>query len=247
MLEFHLKEDIDVSSRNRKFIERSVEWIVKRLAVKKGTAIADFGCGPGLYTLRFAERSAEVTGIDFSERSIQYAQSLAKQKGLNIEYVLQDYLGFETGGRSDLITMIMCDYCALSPVQRRQMLSKFHRILRPGGAVLLDVYSLRAFDQREEVATYEKNSLNGFWSQDDYFCFLSTFKYDEEKVVLDKYTIVEESRTRVVYNWLQHFSCESLGRELEEGGFEVEDYYSDVAGTPYDIESLEIAVVARKP
>jgi len=98
--------------------------------------------------------------------------------------------------------MIMCDYCALSPTQRKRILRKFHRILKPSGSVLLDVYSLSAFEQKEEIATYEVNQLNGFWSPKKYYAFLNTFKYDEEKVVLDKYTIIELERTRTVYNWL---------------------------------------------
>ncbi|MFC2027660.1 SAM-dependent methyltransferase [Chloroflexota bacterium] len=247
MLEFHLNEDIDVSSRNIEFIERSVDWIVSHFGVKEGTKIVDFGCGPGLYTIRFAQRLADVTGIDFSENSIRYAQSMAAQKGLNIKYIIQNYLEFEPESQFDLITMIMCDFCALSPIQRKVMLSKFHSCLEPGGVVLLDVYSLNTFNQREESATYEKNYLNGFWSKDDYYCFVNTFKYDQDKVILDKHTIIEESRIRIVYNWLQQFSCESIGQEFENCGFEIEEYYSDIAGTPYDMETTEIAVIARKP
>ena len=48
MLEYHLNEAIDVSSRNMRFIERSVEWIGSHFGVDKSTEIADFGCGPGL-------------------------------------------------------------------------------------------------------------------------------------------------------------------------------------------------------
>ncbi|MCK4816434.1 class I SAM-dependent methyltransferase, partial [bacterium] len=87
MLEFHLNESVDLSSRNKKFIERSVEWIVSHFGVEEGTKIVDFGCGPGLYTTLLAERKADVTGIDFSERSIQYAKETAARKGLNIDYV----------------------------------------------------------------------------------------------------------------------------------------------------------------
>ena len=65
MLEYHLNEAIDVSSRNKIFIERSVEWIVSRFGVDNKTEIADFGCGPGLYTTRLSERGAIVTGIVF--------------------------------------------------------------------------------------------------------------------------------------------------------------------------------------
>jgi hypothetical protein len=65
-------------------------------------------------------------------------------------------------------------------------------------------------------------------------------------MVLDKYTIIEEARTRTVYNWLQYFSPETLEREFVECGFAVEEFYSDVAGSPYLSESKEFAVVAKK-
>jgi 2-polyprenyl-3-methyl-5-hydroxy-6-metoxy-1,4-benzoquinol methylase len=246
MLEYHLNESIDVSSRNKDFIEQSVEWIVSHFGVDKNTEIADFGCGPGLYTARLAERRAVVTGIDFSQNSIEYAKQIAAQQGLNINYVQQNYLDFDTNDRFDLIIMIMCDFCALSPKQRKILLSKFWSLLKPEGSVLLDVYSLNGFNQKEESATYELNQLNGFWSPNDYYCFFNTFKYEQEKVTLDKYTIIEESNKRVVYNWLQYYSKESLIKEFEDNGFKAEELYSDVAGKSFHHESHEIAVVARK-
>ena len=246
MLSFHLNEDLDVSSRNAAFIDRAVEWIVSRFNVGSGTKIADFGCGPGLYAARLAQMQAAVTGIDFSKRSIQYAREFATKKGLSINYVNQNYLEFEPDDRFQLILMIMCDFCALSPSQRRHMLSKFHALLSSGGSVLLDVYSLTAFEQREETARYEANLLDGFWSPNRYYGFLNTFKYAQEKVVLDKYTLVEATRTRTVYNWLQYFTPESLEKELAACGLAVENFYSDIAGSPYNPETTEFAVIAKR-
>ena len=246
MLSFHLNEDIDVSSRNAEFINRSVEWIVSRFSVDEGTKIADFGCGPGLYATRLAKSHAGVTGIDFSKRSIAYAQEVSAKEQLSIHYVNQNYLEFETDDRFNLILMIMCDFCALSPAQRKKMLGKFHTLLEIGGYVILDVYSLNAFEERKEIAKYETNILNGFWSPNKYYGFLNTFKYDREKVILDKYTIVESDLTRTVYNWLQYFSPEDLEREFVESGFSIEGLYSDVAGTPYNRESSEFAVIAKR-
>jgi cyclopropane fatty-acyl-phospholipid synthase-like methyltransferase len=246
MLSFHLNEEIDVSSRNAPFIDRSVEWIASHFNVGAGTKIADFGCGPGLYTTRLAQRQADVIGIDFSKRSIQYAQETATRKGLSIHCVNQNYLEFETDVRFHLILMIMCDFCALSPTQRKKMLNKFHTMLETGGSVLLDVYSLIAFGKREETSIYEINLLKGFWSPNKYYGFLNTFKYEEEKVALDKYTLIEASRTQTVYNWLQYFSPEALEREFVECGFTIEKLYSDVAGSPFDPEATEIAIVVKK-
>jgi 2-polyprenyl-3-methyl-5-hydroxy-6-metoxy-1,4-benzoquinol methylase len=244
MLEYHLNESIDVSSRKKSFIECSVEWIVSHFKVGSDTAIADFGCGPGLYANMLAERGATVTGIDFSENSLKYAQKVAAEKGLKVNYVHANYLEFEATDRFDLIIMIMCDYCALSPEQRKKLLSKFRSLLKPEGSVLLDVYSLNSFNQKEESATYELNQLYGFWSPDDYYGFVNTFKYEKEKVTLDKYTIIEKARKRVVYNWLQYFSEDSLRNEFEGNGFKVEALYSDVAGKAIASESTEIAIVA---
>ena len=246
MLTFHLNEDINVSSRNAIFINRSVQWITSHFNVGAGTKIVDFGCGPGLYATRLAQRQADVIGVDFSGRSIQYAQDVATREGLSIHYINQNYLEFETDDRFHLILMIMCDFCALSLIQRKQMLSKFHKILQPGGSVLLDVYSLTAFEQREETAMYETNLLNSFWSPNKYYGFLNTFKYESEKVLLDKYTIIEADRIRTVYNWLQYFSPEALEREIMECGFTIEKFYSDVAGSPFVPEATEFAVVAKK-
>ena len=246
MLGYHLNESVDMSSRNRNFIECSAEWIVSRFGVGESAKIADFGCGPGLYTEKLAERDATVTGIDFSENSIKYAKQEAARKGLEINYLLMNYLDFDTTDRFDLIIMIMCDFCALSPEQRKTILSKFRSLLKPEGSVLLDVYSINAFKQREESAAYELNQLNGFWSPDDYYCFVNTFKYENELVILDKYTVIEKNRTRTVYNWLQYFNKDSLRNEFEENGLKVKALYSDVAGKSLTPDSAEIAIVAGK-
>jgi len=103
MLSFHLNEAIDVSSRNAEFITRSVDWIATEFNIGRGYKIADFGCGPGLYAARLAKRGANVTGIDFSGSSIEYAKDIAAREQLNISYVNHNYLEFETEDQFDLV------------------------------------------------------------------------------------------------------------------------------------------------
>ena len=246
MLAFHLDDTLDLSSRRHGYIDRSAMWIISRFGLDETKSVADFGCGPGLYTTRLAASGADVTGIDFSERSIRYAKEQSQNKGLFIDHVQADYLDYVTDKRFDLITMIMCDFCALSPKQRHIMLDKFLTHLKPGGSLLFDVYSLSAFKDREEAATYAPNLLDGFWSANPYFGFVSTFKYEPDNVVLDKYTIVEENRTRVVYNWLQYFDHDSLKKEIEDRGFKVEAFLGDVSGAEFDPASHEFAIIATR-
>lgn len=246
MLNYHLNPEVDAASRNAEFISKSTAWIIDYFNLTSNKKVADFGCGPGLYTTAFAKAGAKVTGIDFSYNSISYAKSIAKNEGLSIRYLNQNYLDFSSNNRFDLITMIMCDICALSPAQRKSMLQKYYTHLAPGGQVLLDAYSLVAFASRKEAVLYELNQLYGFWSADEYYGFLNTFKYDHEKVVLDKYTIVEATHTREVYNWLQYFDPADLVREFKDSGFANVKLLSDVAGTLFQTDSNEFAIIASK-
>lgn len=246
MLQLHLNPDVDMASRRREFIDRSVEWLVERFGIGADTRVCDFGCGPGLYTHRFAELGADVTGIDFSPRSIAYARSQAEQASLSVNYINENYLQFESDSRYDLITLLMCDFCALNPQQRSQLLGKFHDLLDDNGHVVFDVFSLAGFAQREEVAEYAFNLLNGFWAAEEYYGFLNTFLYEEELVALDKFTLISREREWEVYNWLQYFSLEALRKEVDAAGFTIADIHADVAGSSFDEAKSEFAVVLRK-
>jgi hypothetical protein len=109
----------------------------------------------------------------------------------------------------------------------------------------MDVYSLAAFVAPEETATYAPDLMEGFWSPEPYYGFHNSFGYENVKVWLDKYTIIERSRTRVVFNWLQYFDCDSLQREIEAAGLEVVEFLGDVGGSAYVEDASEFAAVAR--
>ena len=108
------------------------------------------------------------------------------------------------------------------------------------------MYSHKYFDLINEKAIYEFNMFNNFWSKDDYYCFLNTFKYSNEKLILDKYTLYTKNNIRHVYNWFQCFDEKTIRREFEENNLIINALYSNVAGDKYYKESNEFAVVAYK-
>lgn len=79
MLEAHLNPEVEAASRRPETIDRSVEWLIEALGLKPGDPILDLGCGPGLYASRFARAGMQVTGVDYSRRSIDYARSYAEK------------------------------------------------------------------------------------------------------------------------------------------------------------------------
>jgi SAM-dependent methyltransferase len=247
MLRFHLDGDVDLASRRSEFIEASLAWMRSTFGLGAGTRVVDLGCGPGLYAHELARSGADVTGVDFSERSIAHARSRAAQDGLTIDYVLSDYLTWEPTGDFDLATMIMCDYCALSPAQRSRLLDRVYAMLAPGGAFLFDVYSLAYFATWEEQVAYGPGLMDDFWSSEPYFGFLNTFRYEQDKVMLEKYTIIESGGVREYLNWFQHYDLAGLSAEVERSGLVLERAVGDVAGEEFEETAPEFAVIARRP
>jgi SAM-dependent methyltransferase len=247
LLRFHLDGEVDVASRRTGFIEASADWMVSAFELGPGRRVLDLGCGPGLYTGRLARTGAGVTGVDISARSIEHARAAAADEGLMVEYLLGDYLAVDLQPGFDLAIMIMCDYCALSPAQRARLLERVGRVLAPGGAFLFDVCSLAAFETWEEQVAYGPDLMDGFWSSQPYYGFLNTFRYEVERVVLERYTIVAAGERREYLNWFQHYDVASLTAEVEAAGLRVSAVHGDVAGTAFDAGAPEFAVVVRTP
>ena len=84
MLKAHLNPEFDGASRKLDFIEKSVSWIVELVSPSSYPFLLDVGCGPGIYAEKFTQMGFHVTGIDFSNRSINYANQSALKKKLEI-------------------------------------------------------------------------------------------------------------------------------------------------------------------
>ena len=92
ILNIHLNPDIDLGSRKKSTIENTASWILKTQKEKGKLNILDLGCGPGLYTEIFAAKGHNVTGIDISKDSIEYAKKSAENKKLNVAYLNLIYI-----------------------------------------------------------------------------------------------------------------------------------------------------------
>jgi SAM-dependent methyltransferase len=241
MLSYHLNQETDLASRKFKTIDRVVKWIDSQLNLE-GLALCDLGCGPGLYTERFAEVGANVTGVDFSRSSLDYARSHSKQA---IRYIQSDYLADALPGGFDVITLIYTDLCVLSPHQRQKLLTRMRAMLNPGGHIVIDVAGLPLLKNKQEITLIEDNFMGGFWSAGAYVGIQKSFVYPELNLSLDRYAIVEPHETWQIYNWFTHFTPESIRAELNEAGFTVTQMTGDLTGEGLSGDSDLIGIIAR--
>lgn len=245
MLKAHLDPDCNGATRKLSFIQKSVAWITETVPPEIYHSLLDVGCGPGIYAEKFALNGFEVTGIDFSKRSIHYAQNSAKQQKLNIDYVYQNYLELQLENRFDFATMIYCDYGVLSPANRETVLRNIYRQLKPGGKFLMDVFSMEQYHSFLEAKTWETHLSGGFWRKESHLELNARYKYPEG-VTLEQFAILTGQDNAVYYIWNTYYSAQSLIKEVSSVGFKVCHVFGDVSGYPYHKDSPTIAILLEK-
>ncbi len=243
MLKFHLNQETDLASRQFKTIDQTVCWIDSQVNFSK-KRICDLGCGPGLYTERFTEKGALVTGVDISKNSIEYATSEASKKNLSISYVQANYLSDDLPSGFDLVTLIYTDLCVLSPAQRSILLARIRGMLNHNGQIIIDVAGMGLLKNKKEFTTIEENLMYGFWSESDYIGIQRSFVYPENNLTLDRYLIIEPNETLEIFNWFQHFTPEGISAELNNSGFSVDMIVGDLTGKSLIDESDFMGVIA---
>lgn len=245
MLKAHLDPDFDAASRKAAFIDSSVKWINELLPPVNYPELLDIGCGPGLYAERFKAQGYNVTGVDYSRRSINYATESAASHGLDIKYLYQDYLKMDLNRQFDLCTFIYCDYGALSTDDRCLILNKVYDHLRSGGKLVFDVFTLDFMSKFREGQDWYVCDKDGFWTGEKHLTINGNYKYGNN-VTLKQTTVVTDKGEETYYIWDTYFTRESLIKEAEVTGFKVCGVYGDVAGNPYSKGNDTLAIVLEK-
>jgi len=245
MLAAHLDTTNDLASRRPETIERSVAWIVQTLGLRPGARLLDLGCGPGLYAARFAQRGLDVTGVDYSRRSIDYAARTAREQGLDIRYRYENYLDLADRQLYEAALLIYGDFCPLDPAQRRRLLENVRRALVPGGYFVLDV-TTRAHRKRHASSNGWYIVESGFWKPGPHLVLETGFDYPEQAIYANQEIVVEANGQLSVYRqWFQDYDRQTITRELEAGGFAVRSVWNDLLGTAYTEDTEWIGVVAQ--
>ena len=246
LLEAHLNTNWDAASRKSEFIDKSVSWIANLAPPAHFNTLLDLGCGPGLYAERFSNAGYAVTGIDFSKRSISYAKEQTSLNNSSIQYFYQDYLTLDYVAAFDIVTLIYCDYGVLSTTDRSTLLSKIYTALKPGGKLVLDVFTPKQHQGKEEKCDWQYHTNGGFWSKQKHLCLNSFYRYEEDNTILNQTVVIEEKMINCYNIWEHCFTVESLTSELQKAGFGKVDLYNDVAGKDHTTDNNIICAVLTK-
>lgn len=240
MLEAHLNPNLDLASRKHNDIDRSVKWLSS--IIPAGGKVLDLGCGPGLYTKRLSVLGYDVTGIDYSRRSIGYA----REHDTQTKYIFQNYLELDYTETFDIITLIYYDYGALTLTERQTLLAKVNRALKPGGKFIFDIFTEKTLKDKEEITAWTFYSDGGFWNHNPHLCLEAEYYFRDNTVEVSKTVVATESKLHEYLIWNTVFSKQTLIDEISPFGFQAEQLFDDAYGTPYTGEADTLCVILKK-
>lgn len=104
----------------------------------RGKRVLDIGCGNGYVLAQYARQGAEAHGIDLTETAIDLSRRRFQLAGLSGHFQRTDG---DTIPYPDGFFDIVCSMGVLHHIEDpRPMLAEVHRVLRPGGEIIVMMY-----------------------------------------------------------------------------------------------------------
>ena len=105
----------------------------------RGRRVLEVGCGAGVDLARFAKGGADVTGVDIAGSAIDLARANFEQQGLRGDFRVAnaEALPFP----DDSFDLVYAHGVVQYTRNDRQLIAECHRVLRPGGLALFQVYN----------------------------------------------------------------------------------------------------------
>lgn len=126
--------------------------VLERAAIQADEIVIDIGAGTGLLALAAAESADQVWAIDNSSRMCAYLATKARSAGAaNIDTVVATAVSLPLVTGS--VDVAVSNYCLhhLTRHEKRAALAELHRVVRPGGRIVLAdmMFSVGLADPRD--------------------------------------------------------------------------------------------------
>jgi ubiquinone/menaquinone biosynthesis C-methylase UbiE len=112
--------------------------ILGRLELLPGARLLDVPCGTGRISRRLSAAGFDVTGVDLSAQFIALARAEPVGPGGRVTYVEGDIRELPVSGPFDAVICWFTSFGYHDDEDCQRVLSEFHRVLRPGGTVVIE-------------------------------------------------------------------------------------------------------------
>jgi len=220
-------------------VHENVDCLITLMGLQEEDAILDLCCGPGRYSLEFARRGFEVTGVDVTASYLQEARVQAEREALHIEFIEEDMRSFQKVEAFIAAIMMYTSFGYFEdPRENLQVLVNVCESLQDGGKLLIDLMG------KEVLA---RIFLEKGWEEQDGRYLLQERKISRNWSWIENRWILLDGSEYFEYevcHWI--YSASELARMLQDAGFRTIQCYGNLAGSPYDHTARRLVCVGQK-
>lgn len=223
--------------RDREEAELGVRLFLREAGVGPGDRVLDLGCGQGRHLSAFRDRGLEgLLGLDLSRPLLRRAR---EDTGGGVPLVEADMRNVPLADTSfDAVTSFFTSFGYFaSRSEDRRVLREVRRVLRSGGAYLLDF--LNADQVRAELVPEEETTVDGKT--------VVQSREIREGHVVKRIEIRSGGNEppRVYHERVRLYEPGELVEMLGEASLPVQDRFGDYDGSPFEGASPRFIVVGR--
>lgn len=175
-----------------------------------GKDLIHLQCHIGTDTLSLALDGAHVTGVDFSEQSLEIARALCQQLNLNVEFILANVLELQVliTRKFDIVYTSMGALCWISDIEKWAETVAF--LLKPGGTFYV-------MDTHPFFNIYDQDNNGELEIKYPYFSQPEPLHFEDNFPDYADHTYIPNTKT---YEWT--WSLSEIVNALIKNGLEIE-------------------------
>jgi ubiquinone/menaquinone biosynthesis C-methylase UbiE len=215
--------------------------LVRELLGPEVRTVLDVPCGDGRLTIRLAAAGLTATGVDIASAEVEHARRAAERESAQTRFLVGDLRALPDVGPVDAVVSWGNSFGYLTPAETARSLGEMHRVLRPGGRLVLESMSVAEsmlVGDLSATAEYEFGGIR--------MTMANRYRPAESRMESD--LVFEDSDGHVERGRVAHHvhTTGEVVRLLEAAGFR-EVVLLDGDGTsPYELGSSKLIVVAER-